>query len=161
MSSVHPNTFRRIARIALPAVAFVPIPVVALRSAGILGDCFVFRASLLALAPGVSLAALAKSFGAGNYAFAVGVLGALAWLSFVAYALYRIGRLVTAEDFVWSDFLGGLLLGFIPGAIFGWRGWIVVYKSASLATCIVTGGLIGGVALGIYMGSCWSKTRYE
>jgi hypothetical protein len=161
MPNAIPTILRRTVRVVLPSLAFIPAGVVLLRSAGVLGDSVLFDASVVVLLPALSLSALVESFGGGTYALAVATLAALVWCTFIAYALHRVARLAMADDFSWAGFCGGLVLGAIPGALVGWRAWIRLHNSASLATCLVGGALIGGIALGLYMGSCWSKTRYE
>lgn len=154
-------TLRRIARIALPLLAFLPGCILLLNAIGIIGDGPALNLSLIALLPALSLATLCKSFGYPGLMLPVVGIAGLIWSAFIAAALRKFARLISAEDFSWADFWFGLVLGFIPGALMGWRAWIKIYKHASLPTCLVIGGLAGGIALGVYMGSCWSKARYE
>jgi hypothetical protein len=156
-----PTTLRRTGKVALPSVAFLPAIIVALRSAGILGDSFLVRASAATLRPAFSVASLLRPFGVASLAVGVGILVGLLWCGLLAYLLYRVARIVTAEDFEWYGFWSGMAIGFFPGALFGWRSWIRNYNSVSLLACITAWGIIGGTALGIYMGSYWSKTRFE
>jgi hypothetical protein len=136
--------------------------IVALKEIGIITNCLIYRTSLVAIFPAVKYSARVKySGGSGSAVMVAGVLVALAWSSFIAYALHRAARLVTADDFSWSGFWGGVVFGFLPGALVGCRVWIWIYQFASLTTCLVLGGLVGGFTLGVYMGSCWSKARYE
>jgi len=156
-----PTVLRRTGKVALPALAFLPAMIVALRSAGILGDSFLVRASTAALRPAFSVASLLSTVGGASLAVAIGILVGLLWCSLLAYILYKVALVVTAEDFEWYGFWSGMAIGFVPGALFGWRSWIRNYNSISLLASLIAWGIIGGAALGLYMGSYWSKTRFE
>src|SRR5215475_5659541 len=92
------QNLRQIGMIALPSCAFLPVVVVLLYSLGLLGDSFVLRACFVYLFPALGFATLGKVLGGDRVALALAVVCALGWSSLVAYFLYRVARLLTAED---------------------------------------------------------------
>jgi hypothetical protein len=156
------RTLRRIGRIAIPSLAFLPIVLVAMRLAGLIQNSFIFKLCAAALFPASFVAVVARYFLQNDrLAMAAGAVTAIAWSAFIAYLFHKLALLITAEDFSWSSFWVGLLLGSLPGALAGWRVWIRSYQQVSLPACSAGGALIGGIALGVYMGSRWSKALYH
>jgi hypothetical protein len=161
MQSSPATNWRTAAQLTIPSIAYVPLLVVAWHFIGLPIDDHWVRLATLALFPAVEVASLGSFYAGQSYSEISAAAAAIAWSSIIAYLLYRIAHLLIAPDFDWRSFWGGMFIGFIPGAVLGWWIWVDVYELMDLPNTVIIAGLLFGTALGIRMGSCWSKARFE